>query len=107
MVLGYPAQEVKQAVSSARDDPTLLGIEAELRRDVLRMQNSTPTSAPSGQYTFQKYRALSRAELPAFPEPSRALQLLHRLAADPGIVHIMREHKYGCHSGAASAAMCL
>jgi hypothetical protein len=93
LVLGYPAQEVRDAVAAAKDDPTLLGIEAELNREAQRRQNKTPSSVLSGEFTFQKYRVLSHGELPAFPAPSRALQLLHRLAADPGIVHIMRENK--------------
>lgn len=30
----------------------------------------------------------------AFPAPSQALALLHRLAADPGIAHVMRHHQW-------------
>ena len=95
MVLGHAAAEVQQALSDSIDDPTLLGIDAELQRSAQRSNKAAQTRVPTGQYTFQQYRALSAKELPgATPAPSRALQLLHRLAADPGIVHIMKENKY-------------
>ena len=95
MVIGHAAAAVQQALSDSKDDPTLLGIDAELRRSAQRSNTAAaPVKIPTGQYTFRSYKALSTQELPgAFPAPSRALQLLHRLAADPGIVHIMREHQ--------------
>jgi hypothetical protein len=94
MVLGHAAAEVQQALSDSKDDPTLLGIEAELKRSAQLANKTATIKIPAGPYTFQRYRALSAQELPgAFPPPSRALQLLHRLAADPGIVHIMKENE--------------
>ena len=95
MVLGHAAAEVQQALTDSKDDRTLLGIDAELQRSAQRSNKTAETQIPKGQYTFQRYRALSAQELPgAKPVPSRALQLLHRLAADPGIVHIMKENEY-------------
>lgn len=45
----------------------------------------------AGPYTFQRYEAWNRSDLQ--PEPSNALKLLHRLAADRGIVGIMAQHR--------------
>jgi hypothetical protein len=98
MVLGHAAAEVQQALEDSRDDPTLLSIDAELQRTAQRSSKTAQQKVPTGKFIFQQYRALSAQELPssAFPPPSRALQLLHRLAADPGIVHIMKENEYVC-----------
>lgn len=52
-----------------------------------------PPSA--GPYTFGRYEAWEGAVAEgAFPAPSQALALLHRLAADPGIAHVMRQHRW-------------
>ena len=63
------------------------------------MSNSFPAqcprltaSLPAGPYTFDKYEAWQRPGLQ--PAPSEALKLLHRLAADPGIVGIMTKHRH-------------
>ena len=57
----------------------------------------------AGPHTFQRYEAW---QLPMLaPAPAEALKLLHRLAADPGIVGIMQKHRWvfplspdnGCH----------
>ena len=46
----------------------------------------------AGPHTFQRYEAW---QLPVLaPAPAEALKLLHRLAADPGIVGIMQKHRW-------------
>lgn len=44
----------------------------------------------TGAYIFQRFEAWQHPGLS--PTPSEALKLLHRLAADPGIVGIMTKH---------------
>ena len=46
----------------------------------------------AGQYVFRKFEVWQRSGIS--PEPSVALTLLHRLAADPGIVGIMTKHRW-------------
>ena len=52
-----------------------------------------PAALSAGPYTFQAYEAWQRQGLQ--PEAPQAMKLLHRLAADPGIVGIMQKHRYG------------
>ncbi len=46
----------------------------------------------AGPYTFQRYESWNRPGLQ--PAPSNALKLLHRLAADKGIIGVMAKHRY-------------
>jgi len=46
----------------------------------------------AGPYTFQKFEAWQHPGLS--PGASEALKLLHRLAADPGVVGIMTKHRW-------------
>ena len=46
----------------------------------------------AGPYVFQQFETLQGAGLQ--PAAAEALKLLHRLASDPGIVAIMRSHRW-------------
>ncbi len=46
----------------------------------------------AGPYTFASYEVLSQPGLS--PPPSEATKLLHKLAADPGIVDVMRKNSW-------------
>ena len=84
VVASLPSE--KAAVRSAVEMPGLIGFKDELLRYARRRNiNSTAAPAPpSGPYTFAAYKAL---DIPgAHPGQSESLKLLHRLAADPGIV---------------------
>jgi hypothetical protein len=50
----------------------------------------------AGPYTFQRFQTWDDLPMDAFPSPAHALKLLHRLAADRGIVAIMAKHKWRC-----------
>ncbi|KAL2262793.1 hypothetical protein VTK26DRAFT_9491 [Humicola hyalothermophila] len=52
-------------------------------------RHQTLTSQQQQQYTFHALQPL-----PHLPNPSQALSLLTRLSADPGIVHVMRQHRF-------------
>jgi hypothetical protein len=84
-----------ERVKQMKDDTRLLGISEELARTARRAQRQTTTPVPpSGEYTFKEYRALPISEIPgASPGSGEALKLLHRLAADPGIVAVMGQHR--------------
>eukprot|EP00892_Ulva_mutabilis_P005169 jgi/Ulvmu1/3023/UM015_0063.1 len=102
MALGNSSKVVQQAIDSSADDPLMRGIEEELAMVAKRRRPArvAPT-IPTGPYTFQKYYALPAHELEgAYPPPRKALELLHRLAADPGIVGIMQQNQFavGCLS---------
>lgn len=95
MVLANSNKTVQQAIESSADDPLLRGIEEELALTARRRRATG--SAPklvSGKYTFQKYYALPAQLLPgAYPPPQKALELLHRLASDVGIVGVMQQQQ--------------
>lgn len=82
-----------EAVQAAREDGRMASFEQELRRE-LRRVGAAPAAKgpPAGPHTFQRYEAWQRSGLT--PPPSEALKLLHRLAADPGIVGVMGKHKW-------------
>ena len=46
----------------------------------------------TGPYTFQSFESWQQPGLS--PAPLEAMKILKRLAADPGIVHIMSNHKW-------------
>lgn len=96
MALANSARSVQQVVESSADDPLMRGIEEELALTARRRRViSGPPKILRSKYTFQKYRALLAHELPgARPPPQKALDLLHRLAADPGIVAVMQQEEY-------------
>ena len=50
------------------------------------------TSTCVGKYTFKQYKALEGKGLT--PGTGEALQLLYRLAADPGIVAVMNKYRW-------------
>lgn len=96
MVLANSSKTIKHAVASAADDPLMRGIDDELALTARRRRTATTaTKIAGGRFTFQKYYALPANTLPgAFPAPQKALELLHRLGADAGIVGIMQQHEY-------------
>lgn len=99
MVIASPKADVQRAKAS-RDDSRMLSIAEELARSARRAQRAGGAAGPpAGEFTFGDYRALPIAAIPgASPGEDKALQLLHRLAADAGIVGIMRQNKCALQS---------
>lgn len=85
--------EISQ-VQNSRDLPGLAGFEQELKQTMRRQRGSRngTLKLPAGPYTFQKFEAWQRPGLS--PVLTEGLKLLHRLAADPGIVGIMSKHRW-------------
>ncbi|GMH46021.1 hypothetical protein BSKO_13985 [Bryopsis sp. KO-2023] len=93
MVLGSSQSDI-QRIREAKELPGLLGFDGEVKRAAMRRRTRANTKAnpPRGEFTFGDYKVLN---LPtAMPASSEALKMLHRLAADPGIVGIMNERKW-------------
>ncbi|KAK9799763.1 hypothetical protein WJX73_001696 [Symbiochloris irregularis] len=93
MMLASTQQQV-QAVQQSKDLAGMAGFDQELVRAARRRRqgSSAPLRLPTGQYVFHKFQAWAAPGLA--PPPSEALKLLHRLAADPGIVGIMNKHRW-------------
>ncbi|KAK9804353.1 hypothetical protein WJX72_008599 [[Myrmecia] bisecta] len=93
MMLASSAAEV-EAIQHSRDLPGLAGFDHEHKQAMRRRQHAGGGALvlPKGEYVFQQFRLLPHPALT--PPPSEALKLLHRLAADPGIVGIMNKHRW-------------
>ncbi|KAK9827467.1 hypothetical protein WJX74_004216 [Apatococcus lobatus] len=93
MLTGSTAAELDSIVN-AHDLPGLAPLDHDLLRSRERAaaSNSATTALPSGPYTFGRFESWQQPCLS--PPPSAALKLLHRLAADPGIVAVMRKHRW-------------
>ncbi|DBA84875.1 TPA: hypothetical protein ACH3X1_005894 [Trebouxia sp. C0004] len=86
-------EEVEQ-VRNSKDLPGLASFEQELKQTMRRQRGNSrgKLTLPSGPYTFQKFEPWQYPGL--LPVPSEAMKLLHRLAADPGIIGIMSKHRW-------------
>jgi hypothetical protein len=88
-------QGAVEEVRAQRELPRMRGFEEEAALAASRRRSSrTSVSGPpvGEQYTFGAYEAW---EYPGLHPPKQAaLQLLHRLASDRGIMGIMRKHRW-------------
>ena len=111
MLMGTPAAAIAALDAAAGVDHRVRGFEEEALRERRRRKGHVgrsasaaggerrrtndpgPPSTSEHPYTFTEYRALP---VPAVihPPASAALRMLHRLARDPGILGIMRKHKW-------------
>ncbi|CAI9090130.1 OLC1v1024834C1 [Oldenlandia corymbosa var. corymbosa] len=95
-MMGVPENELDEVLQSAKTDLRIAGFDEEekrLRQRAKYDQNSF-TRLPQGNYIFSEFRTLSLPGIELNPPPSEALKLMHRLAADPGIVAIMNKHRW-------------
>ena len=106
MLMGSAASEVAALDAAAQVDHRVRGFEQEDLRNRRRRRGHVSRTAGGGRssdvgppstathpYTFLEYRALPVPEF-VNPPASAALKLLHRLAADPGILGVMAKHKW-------------
>jgi hypothetical protein len=114
MLMGSPTASIEALDQAAGVDHRVRGFDEEALRERRRRRGhvSRPTStagAGTGKtkrtndpgppctsehpYTFTEYRALAVPSV-IRPPASAALALLHRLARDPGILGVMRKHKW-------------
>ena len=96
MVLASSAAEVER-VRLAKSDPTVRGFEGEKRLEKGRLRDpaaSSPWRAEQDPtYKFGKFEVVA-FEPPVAPHPFEAEKMLRKLATDPGVVAVMREHKF-------------
>eukprot|EP00850_Spirogloea_muscicola_P023673 SM000376S13705 [mRNA] locus=s376:65225:69644:- [translate_table: standard] len=73
-----------------------LGFAQEARRERARQVHSSVTlkQLPPGPYTFAEFRVLHLPGVELTPPRSKALQLMHKLASDPGIVALLHKYKW-------------
>jgi hypothetical protein len=113
MLMGTPAAAIAALDAAAGVDHRVRGFEEEALRERRRRKGHVgrfaaaaaggegrrrtndpgPPSTSEHPYTFTEYRALP---VPAAirPPASAALRMLHRLARDPGILGVMRKHRW-------------
>ncbi|XP_011085479.1 uncharacterized protein LOC105167449 isoform X1 [Sesamum indicum] len=95
-MMGVPKNEVDEVLENAKVDLRIAGFDEEEKR--LKQRNGDGSYAlprlPQGPYIFGDFRTLSLPGVELNPPASRALELLHRLASDPGIVAIMNKHRW-------------
>ncbi|KAL3615300.1 hypothetical protein CASFOL_040961 [Castilleja foliolosa] len=95
-MMGVPNDEVDELLQNVKADLRIAGFDEEEKRLKLRnghRSNTTPR-VPQGNYIFCEFRTLSLPGIVLNPPASRALELLHKLASDPGIVAIMNKHRW-------------
>ncbi|XP_055800778.1 uncharacterized protein LOC129870165 [Solanum dulcamara] len=95
-MLGVPKDEVDDIVQSAKADLRIVGFDEEEKRSRQRISNGFQSSLklPQGPYVFCDFRTLHLPGIKLNPPASKALKLMHKLAADPGIVAIMNKHRW-------------
>ncbi|XP_015061587.1 uncharacterized protein LOC107007476 isoform X2 [Solanum pennellii] len=95
-MLGVPNDEVDDILQSAKADLRIVGFNEEEKRSRRRISNGLQSSLklPQGPYVFGDFRTLHLPGIELNPPASKALKLMHKLAADPGIVAIMNKHRW-------------
>ncbi|KAG8362597.1 hypothetical protein BUALT_BualtUnG0059800 [Buddleja alternifolia] len=95
-MMGVPKDEVDEVLENAKVDLRIAGFDEEEKR--LKQRNAdrayTSQKLPQGTYIFCDFRTLSLPGIELNPPASKALDLLHKLATDPGIVAIMNKHRW-------------
>lgn len=86
---------VSQEVGNA-NEKTIIGFSEEDVR-AKRWRGATAGAArrlPQGEYIFCDFRTLHLPGVELTPSPAKALEIMHKLASDPGIVAIMNRHRW-------------
>ncbi|KAL0301748.1 UNVERIFIED_CONTAM: hypothetical protein Sradi_6451600 [Sesamum radiatum] len=95
-MMGVPKDEVDEVLENAKVDLRIAGFDEEEKRLKQRNVDGSYTlpRLPQGPYIFGDFQTLSLPGIELNPPASRALELLQRLASDPGIVAIMNKHRW-------------
>ncbi|CAN4096240.1 unnamed protein product [Withania somnifera] len=95
-MLGVPKDEIDDILESAKADLRIVGFDEEEKRLRQRISNGLQSSPklPQGPYVFCDFRTLHLPGIELSPPASKSLKLMHKLAADPGIVAIMNKHRW-------------
>ncbi|XP_073028969.1 uncharacterized protein [Primulina eburnea] len=95
-MMGVLEDEVNEVLQNEKVDLRIAGFDEEAKRLRRKISNRPYTShkLPQGPYIFCDFRTLSLPGVELNPPTSKALELLHMLASDPGIVSIMNKHHW-------------
>ncbi|XP_073124426.1 uncharacterized protein [Henckelia pumila] len=95
-MMGVLEDEVNEVLQNAKVDLRIAGFDEEAKRLRQKISNRPYAShkLPQGPYIFCDFRTLSLPGVELNPPASKALELLHMLASDPGIVAIMNKHHW-------------
>ncbi|CAN4094212.1 unnamed protein product [Withania somnifera] len=95
-MLGVPKDEIDDILQSSKADLRIMGFDEEEKRLRQRISNGLQSSLklPQGPCVFCDFRTLHLPGIELNPPASKALKLMHKLAADPGIVSIMNKHRW-------------
>ncbi|GER48234.1 ubiquitin and WLM domain-containing protein, partial [Striga asiatica] len=96
IMMGVPEDEVDELLRNAKVDLRIAGFDEEERRLKQRSGHGSYSlqKLPQGNYIFCDFRTLSLPGIELNPPASKALELLHKLASDPGIIAIMNKHRW-------------
>lgn len=94
-MMGVSEREVDQLLKDAKANLRIAGFEDEEKRmNRLSKGYQLSVKLPEGPYIFCDFRTLELPGVKLNPPASEALKRMHMLAADPGIVAIMRKHRW-------------
>ncbi|XP_075477035.1 uncharacterized protein LOC142518200 isoform X2 [Primulina tabacum] len=95
-MMGVLEDEVNEVLQNEKVDLRIAGFDEEAKRLRRKISNRPYTThkLPQGPYIFCDFRTLSLPGVELNPPTSKALELLHMLASDPGIVSIMNKHHW-------------
>ncbi|CAO2812811.1 unnamed protein product [Amaranthus hypochondriacus] len=95
-MMGVSENEIDHVLKDAKDNLRIAGFEEEEKRMKQRISHGSrfPLKLPEGPYIFCDFRTLELPGIELNPPPSEALKRMHMLAADPGIVAIMKKHRW-------------
>ncbi|MCO5580844.1 hypothetical protein L7F22_034717 [Adiantum nelumboides] len=87
--------EVTQEAGKAVERTTIGFVEEDQRAKRWKTSKpGLPRALPQGDYIFCEFRTLQLPGVELNPPAGRALEIMHKLASDPGIVAIMKEHRW-------------
>ncbi|OWM75421.1 hypothetical protein CDL15_Pgr021585 [Punica granatum] len=95
-LMGVSEAEVDEILENEKVDLRIAGFDEEdkrLRRRMLGVPAGL-IKLPQGEYIFADFRTLEIPGVKLNPPASEALKRMHMLAADPGIIAIMNEHRW-------------
>lgn len=96
-MMGVYDDEIEEVSDNGkRPDQRIIGFDEEEQRLRQRSLGRPQISLklPQGQYIFCDFRTLHLPGIELNPPPSEALKRMHMLACDPGVIAIMKKHKW-------------
>ncbi|KAH7279838.1 hypothetical protein KP509_37G039500 [Ceratopteris richardii] len=96
-MMGALPEQVEEVSKEAGEavQRTIIGFsEEDERAKMWKKGRPMKRSLPQGNYIFCDFRTLQLPGIELNPPANRALDIMHKLASDPGIVAIMNKHRW-------------